>query len=70
MAILKQDALITEYMCSWCGKTVKQTRGEGRPLPGVLPAQAQRQRWSYETPRMESQSEISVNSFHRRNDLF
>ena len=29
MAILKQEAAITEYMCSWCGKTVKQTRGEG-----------------------------------------
>lgn len=37
MAILKQEAAITEYMCSWCGKTVKQARGEGRPLPGYCP---------------------------------
>ena len=37
MAILKQEAAITEYMCSWCGNTVKLTRGYGRPLRVYCP---------------------------------
>ena len=37
MAILKTDAAITEYICTWCGKRVKRTRGEGRPDPGYCP---------------------------------
>lgn len=37
MPIIKTDAQITEYICTYCGKTVKKTRGEGRPLPGYCP---------------------------------
>lgn len=37
MATLKTDAVITEYICTWCGKKVRQGRGEGRPMPGNCP---------------------------------
>lgn len=34
---IKDDARITEYICTWCGKKVKQAKGEGRPAPGNCP---------------------------------
>lgn len=33
MAVVK-DCGITEYICTYCGKKVQKTRGEGRPEPG------------------------------------
>jgi len=35
--MMNNEPSITEYMCSWCGKRVQRTRGEGRPLPGECP---------------------------------
>ena len=29
--------IITEYICTWCGKKVKRAKGEGRPEPGYCP---------------------------------
>lgn len=36
MAIVGFDG-ITEYICTYCGKKVRQTKGEGRPDPGYCP---------------------------------
>lgn len=32
-----KPAVITEYICTWCGKKAKRTKGEGRPEPGRCP---------------------------------
>jgi len=38
---MNRQPSITEYMCSWCGKRVQRTRGEGRPMPGECPRRGQ-----------------------------
>lgn len=32
-----REAGVTEYICSFCGRKVQRTRGEGRPQPGNCP---------------------------------
>lgn len=36
MAVTRECG-ITEYICTYCGRKVQRTRGEGRPDPGNCP---------------------------------